>query len=1237
MSSTGISTSSTSSSSSSSSSLDQSIRIKCILGGECRIIKVNASIAYERLLEQLENDFGLPVVIYQYEDNEGDTISVRGREDLLEAFNMCNELRLHHNPNQPTRLFKFFLKPMNAGSLRDTQQLQQQQQQQQHRDSQINTSFHSNAASSAASSPMTTGINMSNSSIGHIHGNGSNNVTPSSSSSSLIIQPRKGSNAPPLRTPPPSPPGSPLSFVYGSPITSYSPPHSSILSSFSGGGSGNNINNTSTNSTKDLTPPLRTPPGSPKYPPPLRTPPPSPPPGGSPNSGSFMRVHRPSIGNHDDFILDDEPDDPLDLGTIHNQLTFSQPLPMQPHHQQHQQQQQHFGIYSNQNNNNGGGHAMSNSSGGIINPFRPRSESGGRVLARPSSPQVMMMNGGIIGNTSINSNNSNNSSNNTSNNNNHNNYNSGGGSGNTSGGSGNNMNNSPNTNRGSADMTKFNNFPTLIINEHEELVNLQPIRWKKGQLLGRGGYGAVYLGLNCDTGELVAVKQLELVDVIDAKYKSMLLSFSKDIEVLRLLKHDNIVRYLGTCLDSTHLNVFLEYIPGGSISSLLGKFGPFSESIIKLYTKQILQGLQYLHSNQIIHRDIKGANILIDTKGSVKLTDFGCSKMFSGIVSQFKSMHGTPYWMAPEVIKQTGHGRSSDIWSLGCVIIEMATAAPPWSNITEMAAVMYHIASTSAMPNFPNTMSPEAIDFLTLCFKRDPKERPDAGALLKHPFLSNIIDAQELPVPVPTPPKYRFSLTTSPLQSPNATSTTPTTVVATAAPATMSSLPRSLMILIFSCLSPASTAAASSVCKAWKNIFDDDDLWSRFCNHRGMNKISKDQSWKASYIHIKAKQRTWFESKINQSTLKGHSKCIYSVKLVGDSFVMSGGEDKKLKMWDIKKAKHLYSLKGHTGIVQAVDNCNDLSRLFTASSDFSAKVWSTKTKKATRTYTGHKEAVTSINFLGDVEGKVLTSSLDNTLHIWDAETGSTLSTLLGHTNGIYSVRYDRDSCGNNTLFNNTVVSASADCTARVWDTRTSTCVRVFSADDDVTSVYVVGGQAVTGCGNGTVKLWDIGTGRTINTFIPQETQQKQWVWSVQFDPYKIISSGKSGVIRIWDPYNNQTCRTMGGHHETIFSLHFKDNKLATSSKDKLVKIWSIDDLASSSSSTSNGGNNPISSSSSLSSSGLMAPPPQSPPPTALSSSSTTTSPTSPSAPASHHHHHSAFPFLSRQSSSAKLH
>ena len=154
--------------------------------------------------------------------------------------------------------------------------------------------------------------------------------------------------------------------------------------------------------------------------------------------------------------------------------------------------------------------------------------------------------------------------------------------------------------------------------------------------------------------------------------------------ILQRLDHPNIVRYLGTERTAEHLDIFLEFVPGGSLACLLAKFGAFHEGVIRMYTRQLLLGLHYLHQHRHMHRDIKGANILLDHHGTVKLADFGASKKIESLVTlhgeasaHYKSVKGTPFWMAPEVIRQEGHGRPADIWSIGCTVIEMATARPP--------------------------------------------------------------------------------------------------------------------------------------------------------------------------------------------------------------------------------------------------------------------------------------------------------------------------------------------------------------------------------------------------------------------------------------------------------------------------------------------------------------------------------------------------------------------------------
>jgi serine/threonine protein kinase len=150
--------------------------------------------------------------------------------------------------------------------------------------------------------------------------------------------------------------------------------------------------------------------------------------------------------------------------------------------------------------------------------------------------------------------------------------------------------------------------------------------------------------------------------------------------------------YTGISSDNDGIDIILEFVPGGSIRQLLDKYSQFEERLVKIYTRQMLDGLNYLHKNKIIHRDLKCANVLVDNMGVIKLSDFGASKKiiqnFDQLKESNKSVIGSPYWMAPEVLKKTGYAEPADVWSLGCCVIEMLTSHPPWSEHGKDVAVI---------------------------------------------------------------------------------------------------------------------------------------------------------------------------------------------------------------------------------------------------------------------------------------------------------------------------------------------------------------------------------------------------------------------------------------------------------------------------------------------------------------------------------------------------------------------
>mmetsp|Transcript_58370 Transcript_58370/g.67404 ORF Transcript_58370/g.67404 Transcript_58370/m.67404 type:complete len:385 (+) Transcript_58370:398-1552(+) len=291
----------------------------------------------------------------------------------------------------------------------------------------------------------------------------------------------------------------------------------------------------------------------------------------------------------------------------------------------------------------------------------------------------------------------------------------------------------------------------------------KPLAWKKMSMLGKGSFGTVYEGITSD-GKIMAVKVQDLPadensDSDDVK------SLMSEINLMKQLNHKNIVAYFGCQTTSTvaggrQMEIFLEFCSGGTLSTIRKRFdatnGRLSIPLIRSYTKQILEGLLYLHRKGVMHRDIKSDNVLISATGEAKLADFGCSKRIgtttlAGSGGQpdaalYQTMVGTPLFMAPEVMNDVGPGytNSADIWSVGCLIIELMGSKPWLVQGTNLFQVMFQISQCKDMPTgVPKDTPPQLLDFLRSCFERDASKRGTAEQLLKHPWITADEDALE--------------------------------------------------------------------------------------------------------------------------------------------------------------------------------------------------------------------------------------------------------------------------------------------------------------------------------------------------------------------------------------------------------------------------------------------------------------------------------------------------------------
>ncbi|XP_029305350.1 mitogen-activated protein kinase kinase kinase 4 isoform X4 [Cottoperca gobio] len=267
-------------------------------------------------------------------------------------------------------------------------------------------------------------------------------------------------------------------------------------------------------------------------------------------------------------------------------------------------------------------------------------------------------------------------------------------------------------------------------------------KWQRGNKIGEGQYGKVYTCINVDTGELMAMKEIRFQPNDHKTIKET----ADELKIFEGIKHPNLVRYFGVELHREEMYIFMEYCDEGTLEEV-SRLG-LQEHVIRLYSKQTTTAINVLHEHGIVHRDIKGANIFLTSSGLIKLGDFGCSVKLRNnthtMPGEVNSTLGTAAYMAPEVItraKGEGHGRAADIWSLGCVLIEMVTGKRPWHEYEHNFQIMYKVGM-GHKPPIPEKLSTEGKDFLGHCLESEPKRRWTASMLLDHAFVKVCTDEE---------------------------------------------------------------------------------------------------------------------------------------------------------------------------------------------------------------------------------------------------------------------------------------------------------------------------------------------------------------------------------------------------------------------------------------------------------------------------------------------------------------
>ena len=630
--------------------------------------------------------------------------------------------------------------------------------------------------------------------------------------------------------------------------------------------------------------------------------------------------------------------------------------------------------------------------------------------------------------------------------------------------------------------------------------------------------------------------------------------------------------------------IFAEYVEGGSLKELIESRGLY-EGGTRISLKRILDiafqmvwGLQYAHDKGLVHQDVKPGNVLVDTNGTAKITDFGLAKA-RAVLSEIRSDYSqktvfvtsggmTPAYCSPEQANGKPLSRGTDIWSWAVSVMEMFTGGISWMSGEAAGEVLEDFleaeSDAGTIPPIPHRLE----RLLRSCFRRDPKERPNSFRniseilldLYQEQYEEEYSRAEPNPVELSADSLNNRALSLSDLGRPDLAEIAWKEALSEHKRHLESTYNLGLMMWrsaliddsrLLSWLSESITGIA----EPWRGTI----LTAKIHLERGdCESVISDYGRsrnpdfnKREVVQVVRSARELFNlSRRCLLTFAGHQQTVSSVCLSMDSrWALSGSADTTLKLWDTSTGSCVRSFEGHANMVTSACLSNNNLLALSGSRDRAVKLWDIETGRCLHTFDGHTDEVESV-YLSKDNQLALTGSSDRTLKFWDVATGRCLHTFDGHKDTVASVCMSED--------NRLAMSGSWDGTLRLWDVTTGHCLCIFQGHTAwVRSVCLSKDSrwALSGSDDGMLKLWEVATGRSLITF----EGHRDGVNSVCLsrDSKWALSGSEDKTFKLWEVTTGRCLRTFEGHTEDVRSVWLsEDSQLALSgSHDATMKLW----------------------------------------------------------------------------------